>query len=740
MNSLTSPESLDQMDHLETRDIFGKIFTVGSLIDNTNKLKIVLLGTTNKVDVVCPALPYKKDDNYYSLCTTDSSGTLRPVGIPHITVSCCEESIKKFLLSNLDKSDFSEVHNIYDYLYDTSDNKDGKNERVVFNKLTDLSVNHIRDSVSFNIFKNFKISDFKYRDILYHWYIEKVIRQIELLGLTKEEFEDYHPDSSMSFVEECKKNSYKIYTISMDKARHINIILNKKVPKIDRDCGVLVRKIYELVKSRGSSGVPEIEMKENFAGYSDIINHAVANFGVIAELNTVYLSYYAKVESKLAESMVPKKGAFPDSIEPENYDKLSSDQREAIEFAMNQKVSLITGSAGTGKTTMIKSFVSILSQMSLSYLIVSFTGKAVARIKEIIGKNSNVFTIHRAVAKDISAFQFLIIDEISMVSNNLLYMFFNKYNPEYYKIIAIGDPNQLVPIDWGDLIGQLKISIPCYKLTTQHRQESQDLVELYDKILNKQSIAESICSDNFSLINGKHFKVYDILKELKKSNVCVTDVVVITHLNRDVDIMNPEIQKIFSGNNLFIIEPKDTEQIHPEVIKDAEKDNAIPPGYRAFYVNDKVMMTENNYDNDIFNGDEGIVKYFNSEDRYIAVKFGDREEVKFYLNLPKMGTVMFHKNRSGKLNSKTLKHSFAITAHKSQGSEWPYVIFYVEKWNSGINNNIIYTTLTRAKKRAWVIGSANDIEKGITSLLNKRLDNVGLRINNLISDRLVRIE
>jgi exodeoxyribonuclease V alpha subunit len=131
-------------------------------------------------------------------------------------------------------------------------------------------------------------------------------------------------------------------------------------------------------------------------------------------------------------------------------------------------------------------------------------------------------------------------------------------------------------------------------------------------------------------------------------------------------------------------------------------------------INDKVSAVVNDYKNSIMNGDEG--KIINVAPTGVKVKF-------------KHITVTFTFNDDiDKIN-----HSFATTVHKSQGSEWPYVLLYISGMSDFITNNIIYTAASRAKKRLWIISKRSVLEKCIQAVMEPRLDNLARKINELYS-------
>jgi len=653
-------------------------------------------------------LPYEIDDEIYCVVEQtkkETQATQKETQVDHpdakifdmvkhpiVILSQTEESIKKVMYPIFT----NKTAKIYNDLIVN------RNPEQLFSQLSFLACQVKRDNIVGNPFPF--IEDQKYSHFIDFWFKNKVLRQIFLLNITQEEFLNYRTPTGGDFYTDLKENPYLIYTISLEKADAVSDILNKNPEEIDRYCGVIVRKIFEFSKSKGYVGVPVFHIKKLFDFTEEIHSHLLKNYNVVMEYNTFYLKYFYVVEKTLAENLIPRESEFP-FIETSAI--LSDDQKRSVIFSFKNKVSIIVGSAGTGKTTTIKEKVNVLERIGINYLILSFTGKAVSRVKEVTGSNM-CLTINRALAlKDLIYFDHLIIDEISMVSNNLMYLFFEKYprHKNGYHITMFGDPNQLPPIDCGDLLGQLCRIVPVFKLTHQHRQECLDLPKVFEKILKKEKLTEN--TENFTVVEGKLKAVEDLVREYKESGIEEKDMIVITSFNKDVNVLNEKIQKIFR--------PEDSDFLLDQ------KRNI------KFYIQDKVVMTENNYDFNIFNGDEGIVEKIT--DCGIKVRFGKQgtglcttKTVDFFIEKDQI---------KKKLLISSLVHSYCITVHRSQGSEWNHVIFFLDYFTNFLSNNILYTALSRARKTIKVVGTFADINRAIGNPIEPRLDNLAIRISDL---------
>lgn len=684
------------MSESEKTELIG---IINSIKENDNTILTVETLKSKKIfEVISPMkLPYEQGDEIYAVVHVKGDKAYI-IKHPIVTIPETEESIKKMLYPIFK----TKTPRIYEDL------RTGRDPQVLFRHLSSLSCNYKRDNIGENPFPF--IEDIKYHRLLDFWFKEKVYRQVNLLGIDQKEFLEYRTPINQSFYNDLRENPFLIYTISLEKADHVSYILNMNPTNEDRLAGSVVRKIYELIMTKGHAGVGLDFIVKFFSLDKKMIDYLILKYNVFVEYNTMYLKYFYIVEKTIAGCLIPRISEFPCS---KINDKLSDDQKRAITFIFKHRISIVTGSAGTGKTTILKEIVSILERGSMNYRILAFTGKAVSRVKEVTGVDAT--TIHRFIAKPVQP-DFLILDEISMVSNDLFYLLLAKIDMRMCRVIMVGDPNQLPPIDWGDFLNQAMKVIPVFKLTTQHRQESKDMVENFTRILGKEEV---IPSDNFLINMGKHEKVLEIYKDLIKTND-YRDIVVITPLNNDCMYLNSEIQKLFREET-GIITDLDL-QDKTKYLFDQKKD-------RKFFIEDKVMMTENNYSFDVFNGDEGIVEMV-YPDR-ITVRFGK----KILDGLDTSKVIDFfveYKNFDKKIMMiGSLIHSYCITVHRSQGSEWRFVIFYLDKFTNFVSNNLLYTAVTRAKKKIWIVGNEYEVNRAVKNQLERRLDNLAFRIHQL---------
>jgi len=359
-------------------------------------------------------------------------------------------------------------------------------------------------------------------------------------------------------------------------------------------------------------------------------------------------------------------------------------------------------------TTVSKIICNLYQQNKQKYIITSFTGKAVCRIKQILNKKE-VYTMDQMIYSLKLYFEYfdaeyLIIDEASMISSELFYFFIQKYS-NIKSIIFIGDVNQLQPISWGSLfIEMFKLkNIHITNLKKNFRVKNLNDNYIY---LNCKNIVENFQSfqcknNNFEFSNKGIYKILKLVKSFKDEKVSLNDFIIISPYNKSVNIINTEIQKIYQSNNK----------------------KCIYNYYRKFHLNDKVIFTENDYNIGIFNGEFGYIKDFDNNEMNVTFD-KDVELRKGYKK--KIGI------KYGNINNLNL--GYCITVDKSQGSEWNYVIFYIPYLCNGnfFNKNRIYTALSRSKMKLWIITDnipIQSIEEKTKILPNYRHDNLSNSIN-----------
>lgn len=560
-----------------------------------------------------------------------------------------------------------------------------------------------------------------------YWYYERNIRQCQVLGLSTEEIED----SNMSTVELYKtilENPYKVFSIPIVKADNIIRSLAKPIDKIERMYGEFVRIMWRHMKHRGWAASPRYILSKQYPNMIDMLPKLIEDYGIVENYDCLYLPYQHEAESYIGDFFTKSKFTIDyDSIREDYKDKtisntefkfkdsiLNIEQKLAVITSLSQPLAIITGGAGTGKTRVIAELVHQLKITDTEYLVCAFTGKAVARIQEVVPEAFSC-TIHRSLYESSIRscdFSHIIIDEASMVTSDLLYkLILNFKNVKH--ITLVGDVNQLLPIGWGSPFEQTisSNSIPVIRLSTCHRVtdkgENNGILINANKLINNPVTAKLENAPNFNIQEGDISMVYYYVESCYSRNVPITELTILTPLNSTVDEINNHVQNIYFGANRHVLDVKK----------------------RRFYVGDRIMFRENDYDINIYNGEEGIVLDIDSDKIYVKFK---SVEVALLLKPS-------YNNKYGKDKERTtdkIVHSYCLTIDKSQGSEWNYIIFYVPSTcpTSGdfMNRNRIYTAITRAKTFCWCIGSMFVVNRACNLLPSKRCEKIVNRLHKVL--------
>ena len=392
---------------------------------------------------------------------------------------------------------------------------------------------------------------------------------------------------------------------------------------------------------------------------------------------------------------------------------LSEEQVQAIQNSLEAGVSIITGGPGTGKTRIIEGLAQVLvNGFRKTIRICAPTGRAAKRIAENQAlKKFQPSTIHMlkamidSSAKDIE-FDTLIVDESSMIDINL----FNdlvKMLPLGSQLILIGDVDQLPPVGAGqpflDLIRSKKIVVS--RLSKQFRQGSDSVIPKVARAINKGELIEfssDFSSSGFSFVEVDKGQVVEKIIE-------VVDFFT-GNKNGSIDFDKTQIlspmRRYSSGLiNLNSIMQKKYNPDGEKVFSKMEGEKEI-----QFCAGDKVICTQNDYDIDVRNGDIG----------YVVNKVGKNIRVEFDGEMK-----LFHNNKIDYLDL-----AYAITVHKSQGSEYPNVVMpIVDDHRIMLTRKLIYTAITRGKQNVCLIGSKRVLREALKKVfLNLRYSNLNQKI------------
>jgi len=379
--------------------------------------------------------------------------------------------------------------------------------------------------------------------------------------------------------------------------------------------------------------------------------------------------------------------------------QLNEDQQHGIMTALQHKITIITGGPGTGKTTLIKQLLEILDQKRIKYKLAAPTGRAAKRITESTGRNAS--TIHRLLEFDPANMQFkhneentlqtdiLIIDEASMIDIFLTHALL-KATPLPAHIIFIGDIDQLPPVGAGNFLRDMINSkaVPCIQLTEIFRQAKNSLI-----IVN----AHRINHGNFPTTNLPNSKKDFIwIKEEQPEKVNAHLQSWFTKRLKQYNIPQHKTMVLVPMNRGTIGTQKLNQNLQDVI--NTKQGKRLTHGLTEFKEHDRVMQIRNNYEKMVFNGDIGFIQTIDTEERLISIKYGER--IVNYKQ-PELDEVVL---------------AYAITIHKSQGSEYDAVIIplFTQHFTL-LARNLVYTAITRAKKLCIFIGQTRALAIAINN-------------------------
>jgi exodeoxyribonuclease V alpha subunit len=398
--------------------------------------------------------------------------------------------------------------------------------------------------------------------------------------------------------------------------------------------------------------------------------------------------------------------------------KLAPLQKMAVATAVSSKVTIITGGPGTGKSTLTKSILTILKAKNIQMALCSPTGRAAKRLSECTGMEAK--TIHRTLGFDPKKGGFthdrdrplpidlLLIDEASMVDVQLMYSLL-KAVPQKAAIIIIGDVDQLPSVGPGFVLADLidSATIATVKLTEVFRQAAQSKIIQAAHRINAgefPDLEHREGSDFFFITSDDPDATVPKIVDLVKNRIPQKFG---TNAIRDVQVLCPMLRGTLGARNLNIELQK---ALNPE-----PKAKVDRFGY-TFAVGDKVMVLQNDYDKEVFNGDMGFIREIDLEEQECLIDFDEKE-------------VLFE---FGELD--ILQPAYTVSIHKSQGSEYPVVVIpIVTQHYMMLRKNLVYTGITRGKRLVVLIGQKKALAIAIkTSAKDKRWTNLKKKLQAAI--------
>ena len=426
-----------------------------------------------------------------------------------------------------------------------------------------------------------------------------------------------------------------------------------------------------------------------------------ADDGVVTEGTHYYLPPLHRAEVGAASSLqrLLRAPAEPLQIVRETDEdglELALAQKQAVELVAVSKVMVLTGGPGTGKTTVTRRILRLLEEGELKVALCSPTGRAAKRLSEACGREAR--TIHRLLEFQPAERQFkkgyddrleidaLIVDEASMIDVVLMNALLRAL-PDAARLVLVGDVDQLPSVGPGNVLRDIIDSgeIPVVRLTQIFRQDEASHIVRNAHLINDGAmpvIDNSVSADFYFARESDPAKVVALVEELCAARLP-------GHGGwdplRDIQVLSPMYRGETGALNL-----------------NQRLQQRLNAGGRPYHhrgnelrVGDKVMQVKNNYDKGVFNGDMGIVERLDADKQILWVRFDYAVEYD-----------------QADLDELTL--AYAISTHRSQGSEFPVVVLPLTTQHYVmLQRNLLYTAITRAKKMVVIVGTDKALKLAI---------------------------
>ena len=464
----------------------------------------------------------------------------------------------------------------------------------------------------------------------------------------------------------------------------------------------------------------------------------------LAGITVIYLPELHEAETECTRMLLDFAGhSFPEprgldrqiqAIAKESGIEYSGEQTQAIREAATSGLLLITGGPGTGKTTILRGILELLGQNQLRCLLAAPTGRAAKRLTEVTGEDAS--TIHRLLEAGIDPAtgkmffardaenplkcDAVIVDEMSMVDVSLLYSLLQAI-PTGKRLILVGDPDQLPPVGPGFPFGDMlrSGSLPTVRLTEIFRQAQKSLIVMNAHRVNQGEMPDLKCvsSDFFFMRRTSEEAVCALIRDL-----CAT------RLPQKMGIPTDQIQ-VLSPTRKGAVGTVNLNRLLQAALNPQSPDKKERPyGDYQFREGDRVMQIRNNYDilwkkadgsavgAGIFNGDVGRIQTIDPASETLTVLFDDRVAEYDFTQLWE------------------LEPAYAMTVHKSQGSEYRAVI--LTAWNGSpylLSRSILYTAITRARELLIIVGREETVGVMVENARkNRRYSGLKLRLQGKV--------
>lgn len=676
-------------------DIYGKVTTYKCRKEGDSWVTYFSLLTIENTLIDCQASFYlqliESDIVLLPKNTELISNVYKVTEHPYVRMDPGDELVKYYFNRALDKPQLRrELMDFYEFVVKYGNSSDPIN-----------IINRIEDFIMLNdkgtpLDMKFSIP---FLDAIYSWFRKNVcFRRFTLLNLHKDEVKKLFDSFDMAPYQLYYKvfnNPYMLYPLGLNACTKAFKVLRYYPKEEDKLFGNAMIALYDYVGTKGWTCIPPNCIPELILRRKD---YYTKEYDLQWFHDYVYFPLTYKVEMRL-------KDWFKGRIGYKSHD-------DHVESILCNKLTIVMGEAGTGKTTLISKIIERIIDEDKTFHVCSFTGKAVQRAMQVLEKNgvltpelcSSFSTIHRLMIEP-KEMDYLIIDEVSMVSMPLFYSLIPFIDDET-KVLFVGDPNQLEPIEWGHMmecvINSKLLQPNIIRLTTVYRQkEGSGLIDNIRAVIENKPLQNG---ENFVLCPCTNPNIDDMIKGIIEFEHN-------TYPNSNIMVLSPYTFKLKYINDIA----RNIMLKSHSIIKDKWGN--------SFALGDKVMLTSNDMNEGgrgaLYNGDEGVIVDMLGK---IMVKWNRTGDVVGYdpnsdFEQEDMSISIFGTGRAKKANStKLLQVCYGITCHKSQGSEWDTIVF-INPWKQDssdfVNKRLIYTSLSRAKNKCYVVGDIKGINMAI---------------------------
>ena len=638
-----------------------------------------------------------------------------PITILSNTPKTTEEQ-KQFLLSILTEKQTNTLLTIYPNIVDDIMNGEDNVDFSLLNGIGEYTYQRIKEK----IINNYVISD--------------ILAMLQPLGITMKtikRLEKFEKNPAL-LKKEIIENPYILTNVSGLGFKKVDILAQKINPNLkcseQRLLAYIIFYLKEVGESYGHTWVTLDILKsnirdnviecydlfDNFLDKDMISDKPILNVG---EANKIGLKQYYQVEEYIYDKVMKMRDiesikVSEDTIsqglniaEKEQGFELTNEQRETVIQSFKSNITIISGLAGTGKSSTVRSILTIYKSAGFTIGCAALSAKAAKVIEESTGFQAT--TIHRMLrSKGHNQFEYnennplpfnvVFIDEGSMISADIFYYIFRAILPTT-KLIICGDNGQLPPIGYGNIFNDLldmREYLNCYELTKVMRQAQDSGITSDANIIREGNIP--ISKPELKIVTGK---LQDMTYMFRDSREVLNNIAVRAYMTAI---------KTYGVDDTLIGVPRKKDCINStarlnEIIQDLLLHNekqVMSYGSRQYKLGAKIIQRVNNYEKNIFNGDIGYIKAIDVENRTFTVEFKTDKETR---------DIIYDANELDQIDL-----AYAMTIHSLQGSGYKAVIIIIDNTHYVLLDNcLLYTAITRAKKKCLLLAEPSAFKRCI---------------------------